>query len=252
MTRHETHPEDTDLYTAFEAYTRRHYQSWVRLAHRRSDGNNIHPILVTGFDMTTDFSVVAYPNEDGVPPHKFANPIPMFAQHFLGEWWARCSVHRNEGSQQPGDANQPNQCVFIRYYTMRWRFFLRKVPKVPTVVPAGARPHNLDPGENKGGAFQELPAQSDPEYSASDHHEHTGSGDPENTENNNPEHTRNDSPRNTGSDGQDPGQQYSSAIEDTGSGSNFDIRNPPYVWFLLSLSVSALNFVSRRNMTPGM
>jgi len=135
---------------------------------------------------------------------------------------------------------------------MRWRFFFRKVPKVPIVAPAGARPRNVDPGANRGGTFTDLPAQSDPEYPESDNHEHTGSGDPENTENNNPEHTGNDSPRNTGSGGQDPGQQRSSATDDTGPGPNIDVRNPPYVWFLPSLSVSILNVASRRNMTPGM
>ena len=230
VTRHETHPEDTGMDTAFEAYTKRHYQSWVGFARRRLDGNDIHPVLITGFDMTTDFSVVVYPNEDGVHSPNSAEPIRMFAHphSFLGEWWTRCSVHKNEGSQQPGDTNQPNQCVFIRYYTMRWRFLLHKVPKVPFVSPASARPHNFDSGENRGGTFLEFPAQSDPEY----------------TESNDPEHTE--------SDDRDPGRQHGSVTDGADSGSKIDVRNPPYVWFLLSLSFSALNFASRRSMIPGM
>jgi len=94
------------------------------------------------------------------------------------------------------------------------------MPIFPKLLRAGAGPHDLGPGDNKEGTFPELAAQYDPEH--------------------------------TESDDQDPGRQSVPTTEDTGSGSDTIVRNPPYVWFLLSLSVSALNFASRRNMTPGM
>jgi len=94
------------------------------------------------------------------------------------------------------------------------------MPIFPKVLRAGAGPHDLGPGDNKGGTFLELVVQYNPE--------HTESGD------------------------QDLGRQSVPTKEDTGSGSDAVARNPPYVWFLLSPSVSALNFASRRNMTPGM
>jgi len=93
------------------------------------------------------------------------------------------------------------------------------MPIFPKLLRAGAGPHDLGPGDNKGGTFPELAAQY------------------------NPEHTEGDD--------QDLGRQSVPTAEDTGSGSDTVARNPLYVWLLLSPSVSALNFASRRNMTPG-
>jgi len=222
VTRHETYLEDTRSETGFEKYTKRHYKSWVAFARHKGYGNDIRPVLVSGFDMTTDFSLVAYPNEYG-PVSSSANPIRIFAPPFLGEWWARCSVHTNKGPQQSKPpsrmgtllsrwrgagtvANKPNQCVFIRYYTMRWR---KLMPMFPKVIRAGAGPHDLGPGDNRGGTFPELAVQ----YGS------------ENTESND----------------QDPRRQSVPTTHGTGSRSNIVVRNPKPVWFLLSLSISALN-----------
>jgi len=79
----------------------------------------------------------------------------------------------------------------------------------PKVIRAGAGPHDLGPGDNKGDTFPELVEQRDPEG--------------------------------TESGGEDLGRGRGSATGDTGSESSAVVGNSPYVWFLLSISVSALN-----------
>ena len=91
-----------------------------------------------------------------------------------GTWRARCSPHTNHGpqqcsppprerttdlpsSQQAGARSVPhgfNQCVFVRYYTMRRRKWI-----FPKVIRAGAGPHDLGSGDNGGGTFPELAVQ---------------------------------------------------------------------------------------------
>jgi len=239
VTRHDICPEDTPFETAFEAYIKRHYKSWVEFAHRKHPTNDTHPVLVSGFDMTRDFSAVVYSNEDDTLISDDTTATPMFASTpppFLGTWRSGFPIHTNEGPQQhslpsrgrgtctPSSqlagvgsvTNESNQCVFIRYYTMRWKKWL---PMFPKVIQAGAGPHDLGPGDNTGGAFPELAVQYNPEHIESDDQGPRGKWDP--------------------------------ATDDTSSGSDTVVRNPKLVWFLLSLSVSTLNS-SRRNMTPGM
>ena len=93
------------------------------------------------------------------------------------------------------------------------------MPMFPKVIRAGAGPHDLGPGDNRGGSFPELAVK----YGT----EHTEGGD------------------------QDLGGQSVPTTNDTSSGSNIAVQNPSYVWFLLSPSVSALNFAYRTNLTPG-
>jgi len=239
VTRHETCPEDTPFETAFEAYTKRHYKSWVELARHKQPTYDIHPILVSGFDMTKDFSVVVYSNEDDTLISDDTVAIPMFTSTpppFLGTWWSGCPVQTNEGPQQHSPpsrgrgtstpssqlagvgsvTNESNQCVFVWYYTMRWRKWL---PMFPKVIQAGAGPHDLGPGDNTGGAFPELTVRHNPEH--------------------------------TGSDGLDLGGQWGPATNDTSSGSSIVFRSPKSVWFLLSLFVFVVN-LCRRNVTTGM
>jgi len=224
VTRHETCPEDTPLETAFETYAKRHYKSWVKFARCKGYGNDIHPVLVSGFDMTRDFSMVVYSNEDDALISNDTVAIPMFASTpppFLGTWRSGCPVYTNEGPQQynppshgrgthtPSSQlrgmgsvpNESNQCVFIRYYTMRRRKWL---PMFPKVIRAGAGPHDLGSGDNRGGAFPELAVQYDPEY--------------------------------TESSDEDLGRQRGPTMDDASPESNIVVRNPKYVWFLLSLT----------------
>jgi hypothetical protein len=68
--------------------------------------------------------------------------------------------HRTPSSQSVQAVNIPNdfnQCVFLRYYTMRERKWM---PGIPKVIKAGAGPHDLGSGDNKGDTFPELTTQS--------------------------------------------------------------------------------------------
>jgi hypothetical protein len=152
-----------------------------------------------------------------------------------GTWRTRCSPHTNYGPQEcsppPPDRaidvsssqlaetsripGEFNQCVFVRYYTMRMRGPLALFPKV---IRAGAGPHDLGPGDNTGDTFPELTVQSDAEASGNE----------------------------------DYGEEWAPITENTGLQPDIVIRNTPYVWFLPPAFVSVLNIAFRiRNMTVG-
>ena len=187
VTRHQTISEDTSLETAFETYTKRHYKSWVEFARHKQYGNDIRPFLVSGFDMTKDFAMVAYSNRGHLFESNDTIAIPMFtctSSPFQGTWRTKHQVYVTDGPHQrssspreqvpdpssspSGDAgsiiNEFNQCVFLRYYTMRWRKWM---PMLPKVVRAGAGPHDLGSGDNRGDTFPELAVQYDPEHTKS-------------------------------------------------------------------------------------
>ncbi|KAF9644735.1 hypothetical protein BDM02DRAFT_874737 [Thelephora ganbajun] len=143
--------------------------------------------------MARDFAMVVYSDESTSLRSKPTTAVPMFASastSFRGTWRTRCLSHTNHGPQQCsppsrdqamyflpsqlGDAgsstNEFNQCVFIRYYAIRLRkrwamFFQTKLMR------AGAGPHDLGSGDNKGDAHPELAVQSDaePTTSGDDH-----------------------------------------------------------------------------------
>ena len=166
VTRHETCLQDARSETAFEAYTKRHYKSWVEFARHKEYGNDVRPFLVTGIDMTRDFAMVAYSNGG----HHFESSdtiaIPMFASSPLqGTWRAKHQVHITDGPHQRSATEKPNQCVFIRYYTMRWRKWL---PMFPKVIRAGAEPHDPGPGDNRRDTLPELAVQRDTEHESGD------------------------------------------------------------------------------------
>jgi len=72
--------------------TKCHYNSWIEFARGKGhQGRDVHPVLVTGFNMTTDFSVVAYPNEDGISSAN-NTPFPMFNPP-LGDRVGQCEDH---------------------------------------------------------------------------------------------------------------------------------------------------------------
>ena len=62
VTKYHTYREDIERESAFEEYTKRHYDSWVTFARNEQHGNDIKPVLVTGVDMTRDFAMLAYSN----------------------------------------------------------------------------------------------------------------------------------------------------------------------------------------------
>ena len=170
------------LDSAFERYTKRHYKSWVEFARDKDYGNDVRPVLVSGIEMTRDFAMVAYSYEDTSLQSDLTIAVPTLGSasaSIWGTWRTRCSPHTNYGPQEcnppaPEQAvNFPsqlagveaipsafNQCVFIRYYTMRTRGPLGLFPKV---IRAGAGPHDLGPGDNTRDAFPELMMESDAE-----------------------------------------------------------------------------------------
>ena len=79
VTRHPTYCEDSLLDSAFEAYTVCHYESWVAFARDKQYGDNVHPVLVSGVDMTRDFAMVVYSNRSTSYERKQAIAVPMFA-----------------------------------------------------------------------------------------------------------------------------------------------------------------------------
>jgi hypothetical protein len=238
VTKYSTYREDSLLESGFERYTKRHYTSWVAFARHKDYGNDVQPVLVSGFDTTRDFAMVAYSNESASVESDITIAIPMLASTSAavwGTWRTRCSPHTNYGPQErsppPLDravdfsslqlteasriSSEFNQCVFVRYYTMRMRGPLALFPKV---IRAGAGPHDLGSGDNTGDTFPELMVQSDP----------------------------------AASDSEDYGGEWAPITENTGSQPDVVIRNTPYVWFLLNTFVSVLNTAFRiRNMTVG-
>ena len=137
VTRHRTSPEDihTKSETAFETYIKDNYESWIDFARHKGFGNDVNPVLVSGFDMTRDFSTVAYSREEDALVSPSDTPTRMFPStppNFQGEWRASFPPNANNGPKQPSPSSsgtdgagrysyRSSQCVFLRYYTMRLR-----------------------------------------------------------------------------------------------------------------------------------
>ena len=231
-TRHSTYNEDAQFDSAFKEYTKRHYKSWDKFARDKKYGENLQPVLVSGFDMTKDFAMVAYSNNSTSVQAGATISTPMFGSVSMsawGVWHTKCTPFVKHGPQQLeprsrihsafGAAKRrfakSNQCVFVRYYTMRLELGM-----VPRVIRAGAGPHDLGPGENRGDTFPELTSRSDAEPV---------------------------------SDDQDSGGQRNPTADCPSSELDTAVHNAPYVWFSAPSSVPALTFPSRmKNMTVGM
>jgi len=232
---------DTPLESTFEEYTQSHYKSWAEFARNKGYGKDIKPVLVSGIDMTRDFAMVAYSNEGAFLKSSSTIAIPMFVftpPPFRGTWRTRLSPYTNDGPQQftppPREraidfpSSQPvdvggipggfNQCVFVRYYTMRSRKWM---PMFPEVIRASAGPDDLGSGENRGDTSPELTVQ----YSAESMVDNVG----------------------------DLGGQWSPSTDSSDSEPDTVVRNTPSVRCLPCLLISSLNFTSRtRNTIPGM
>ena len=158
VTKHETYREDIERRLVFEKYIKRHYSSWVDFAREQGHDSNPKPVLVTGFDLTRDFAMAAYSNNSVRMECEFSAAVPAVASASLslwGRWRTEGLVHTNCGppllavettsSSNSDDHATPvsiipseyNQCIFIRYYTMRRRGPILKIIK------AGAGPHDL-------------------------------------------------------------------------------------------------------------
>ena len=179
VTRHQTYKEDALKRSAFEQYTKKHYDSWVAFSREKQYGDDVKPVLVYGVDMTRDFAMAAYSNEGVSLAADLTISVPTLASasaSIWGTWRTKGLAHTNYGPQQcvPPPSGQAidspsqstrvgtvsddyNQCVFVRYYTMRKRMGL-----YPTVMRAAAGPHDLGSGDNRGNTFPELIARQHP------------------------------------------------------------------------------------------
>ena len=202
VTKDHTYRADVVRRAAFEEYTKRHYISWVTFARNKQHGSDIKPVLISGIDMTREFAMMAYSNNGTKLSSTFTISVPLLASasaSVWGKWETQGIVHTNCGpqicplpplpaAQGPSDIRtreipkQYNQCVFIRYYTMRWRALM-----FPKVMKAAAGPHDLGPGNNHDETLPELTMQSNPdhdsepnsEYSPTDHRNLVTSHDPQ-------------------------------------------------------------------------
>ena len=165
VTKYRTYREDVQLAGNFKKYTKDHYDSWVTFARETGHGNDIKPILVTGVDMTKDFAMMSYSNNDDNLTSEFTTSAPGGGSVW-GSWRTSGSVYTNCGphlSRPPSPTqtvdlassgtdhaestpDEYNQCVFVRYYTVRKRL------GIPRVIKAAAGPHDLGPGsrDNEG------------------------------------------------------------------------------------------------------
>ena len=168
VTKDTTYREDVERELTFESYIKKHYQSWVDFSRERGHGRDIRPVLVTGVDLTREYATVAYSDNRARMECKFSAAVPAIASasaSVWGSWRTEGLVHTNCGPHlirtvqrnrrliespalESAVPDEYNQCVFIRYYTLRRRIF------IPMVIKAGAGPHQLpgsDPrGDNTG------------------------------------------------------------------------------------------------------
>ena len=182
MTRCQTRREDIQRAGTFENYVKQHYNSWVAFARETGHGNDINPVIVTGVDRTKDFAMMSYSNDDDDLRSEFTTSVlwDAFASVW-GTWHTSGFVHTNCGPQlrfspsptQTVDltsfgnnntetvSDEYDQCVFVRYYTMRKRL------GIPRVIKAGAGPHDLGSGSRKNEGSPKVEARS-PSDSGSD------------------------------------------------------------------------------------
>ena len=168
VTRHETYSENIQRHGTFEKYAKKHYASWVTFACETGHGDDIKPVLVTGVDRTRDFAMISYSNSDDDMSSEFTISAPeeVFTSTW-GTWHTTGFVFTNCGPQLSGDNNTESdsdlydQCVFVRYYTVRKRL------GIPRVIKAGAGPHNLGTGTREDRESPKVEARS-PSNSDSD------------------------------------------------------------------------------------
>ena len=156
LTMDPTYPEDSPAKSEFDEYTKRHYESWVNFSRHKHGRDDIRPILVSGFDMTKNFAMVAYSRKD-TSNQEYFHDFPMFSSAFApfeGTWRANFTPYTNHGPPQSEGAgslaNECNQCVFIRYYITRTRGWWARLRN--ELARVGGRLRDSDSGSNGGNA----------------------------------------------------------------------------------------------------
>jgi len=180
VTKYPTRREDIQSASTPEKYIKEHYTSWVEFASANVHGGT-NLVLVTGVDRTRDFAMMSYSNDDDDDDLRFITSVSGDSSTSVwGTWHTTGSVHTNCGphpyfspsstqttdSTASGDnsestSDEYNQCVFVRYYTMRKRL------GIPKVIKGGAGPHDLGPGGREDSGSPRVEARS-PSDSGSD------------------------------------------------------------------------------------
>ena len=163
ITKYPTYREYAQRTNRFETYTKRHYESWVAFAADQDHPKDAKPVIVTGVYLTREFATYAYSDNKTRMECEFSATLPAVASTSVsawGSWHTQGSVCTNCGplpiprSRRSSESPAPEseipeeytQCVFIRYFTMRKWFNI-----IPTVIKAGAGPHQLPKGNRDSG-----------------------------------------------------------------------------------------------------
>jgi len=163
ITKYPTYREYAQRGRRFRNYMKKHYESWVEFVVDQDHPEGVEPILVTGVCLTREFATFAYSDNKTRMGCEFSATLPAVASTSVsvwGSWHTQGSVHTNCGphpiqrSRRSSESPAPEseipdeytQCVFIRYFTMRKWFNL-----IPTVIKAGAGPHQLPEGNRDSG-----------------------------------------------------------------------------------------------------
>ena len=158
VTKYPTYREHVERGRRFVNYIKQHYESWVEFALEQDHPEDVKPILVTGVHLTREFATVAYSDNKTRMECEFSAALPAVASTSVSVWgsWqtpglvhTNCGPHPTRRSHRSSRSPAPEseipdeytQCVFIRYYTIRKKLF------VPTVIKAGAGPHQLPKGD---------------------------------------------------------------------------------------------------------
>ena len=178
VTKYPTYREDIRRAGTFEKYVKQHYASWVAFARETGHGD-VNPILITGVDRTRDFAMLCYSSNHGDLRCEFTRSAPSVTTGW-GTWQTTGLVYTNHGPQlhrppsntqamelprtgnsrteRVSDEDEYDQCVFVRYFTVRKRL------GIPRVLKAAAGPHDLGKrGRDGEGSQLQVQYDSDPD-----------------------------------------------------------------------------------------
>jgi len=170
ITKHPTRGEFAERSERFVEYVEQHYDSWVEFVRKGGFPKDAKPILVTGVDLTREFAMIAYSDNQTRVKCKFSAALPGLAStstslwgswHTTGLVWEKCGPHpmlenlvsAESSALGPEVQDGYTQCIFIKYCTFRKRDAILKRLGIPIVLKAGAGPHQLpkrDEGDNSG------------------------------------------------------------------------------------------------------
>lgn len=160
MTKKETFREDAVRILFFKQYIKHHHKAWLALALKQGYDVKVEDlILVTGVDLTADFSMLAIRHAQEDIKVKFETTVgsASVSASGWGSWECSSTPHTNWGRQLENRdlVSQPSgkllqsqypppeftECVFFRGYRVHYRAHL-----FPSVMVAGAGPHDVGSG----------------------------------------------------------------------------------------------------------